>query len=184
MSFTIGNFYPSGGGVGPQVPAGPQGETGPQGPAGPQGETGPQGPAGPQGPQGPQGGVGPQGSAGESAYDSAVQGGYSGTQEEFYNTLGSMTEVKIIDIGEQSMGITFTIAPEQLNIMQNENIVSFIKVSIEENVYILSKLLYATNDVYYGMTTWMGQELIYLKARMGESKCRITSLILPSGEPV
>lgn len=63
----------SGQAVGPQGPAGPQGETGPQGPqgpkgdtgdTGPQGETGPQGPAGPQGETGPQGPAGPQGEQG------------------------------------------------------------------------------------------------------------------------
>lgn len=79
--------------VGPQ---GPQGETGPQGPAGPEGPQGPVGPAGPQGPageQGPQGEPGPQGPAGEgggkSAYEYAVDGGYTGTEEEFQALMGS-----------------------------------------------------------------------------------------------
>jgi len=54
-------------GVGPEGPAGPQGEAGPEGPAGPQGVAGPAGPAGPQGvagPEGPAGTAGPQGVAG------------------------------------------------------------------------------------------------------------------------
>ena len=79
--------------VGPQ---GPQGETGPQGPAGPEGPQGPEGPAGPQGPageQGPQGEPGPPGAAGEgggkSAYEYAVDGGYTGTEEEFQALMGS-----------------------------------------------------------------------------------------------
>lgn len=60
------------GGVGPQGPAGPQGEAGPVGPQGPQGEigpagaTGPQGETGPAGPQGALGPMGPQGPAGEA----------------------------------------------------------------------------------------------------------------------
>ena len=78
--------------VGPQGPAGPDGEQGPQGeagPAGPQGDTGPAGPqgdtgpAGPTGPRGEQGDPGPQGPAGsgggssvfaEPTYDTYVVG--------------------------------------------------------------------------------------------------------------
>ncbi len=84
--------------IGPQ---GPKGDTGDTGPAGPKGDTGPQGPQGPQGEQGPQGlqgETGPQGPAGadgqpgadgapgadgKSAYDYAVEGGYTGTEAEF-----------------------------------------------------------------------------------------------------
>ena len=84
--------------IGPQ---GPKGDTGDTGPAGPKGDTGPQGPQGPQGEQGPQGlqgETGPQGPAGadgqpgadgapgvdgKSAYQYAVEGGYTGTEAEF-----------------------------------------------------------------------------------------------------
>lgn len=68
---------------------GPQGETGATGPQGeqgiqgPQGETGPQGEKGDTGAQGPQGETGPAGADGKSAYAYAVDGGYTGTQEEF-----------------------------------------------------------------------------------------------------
>lgn len=68
---------------------GPQGEQGIQGPAGPKGDTGEQGPQGIQGPQGVQGLEGPQGPAGvagadgKSAYHTAVEGGYSGTETAF-----------------------------------------------------------------------------------------------------
>lgn len=83
------------GAQGPQGPQGEKGETGATGPQGeqgiqgPQGETGPQGPQGPQGEkgdtgaQGPQGETGPAGADGKSAYAYAVDGGYTGTQEEF-----------------------------------------------------------------------------------------------------
>jgi hypothetical protein len=65
----IGPQGPTGpqGDIGPQGlqgPQGPQGDVGPQGPTGPQGDIGPQGPAGPQGEIGPQGDIGPQGPAG------------------------------------------------------------------------------------------------------------------------
>lgn len=68
---------------------GPQGETGATGPAGATGATGPQGIQGIQGEQGPVGPEGPQGPAGvagadgKSAYQTAVEGGYSGTETAF-----------------------------------------------------------------------------------------------------
>ena len=65
---------------GPEGPQGPQGETGATGPQGPQGEVGP---TGPQGEQGPQGDSGAPGTDGKSAYQYAVEGGYTGTEEEF-----------------------------------------------------------------------------------------------------
>ena len=78
---------------GPQGIQGPQGEQGIQGPAGPKGDTGEQGPQGIQGPQGVQGPEGPQGPAGEagadgkSAYQTAVEAGYAGTETAFNEAL-------------------------------------------------------------------------------------------------
>ena len=71
------------GATGPQGPQGPQGERGPQGEQGIQGETGATGATGATGPQGPQG---VQGVAGYTAYEIAVQHGYTGTEAE-YNQL-------------------------------------------------------------------------------------------------
>ena len=97
--------------TGPQGPKGDTGETGPQGPKGDTGETGPQGPkgdtgatgpqglkgdtgeTGPQGPKGDTGEKGPQGhagAAGKSAYQYAVEGGYTGTETEFASKLGGL----------------------------------------------------------------------------------------------
>lgn len=105
---------------GPQGPAGAQGPTGPQGeqgPAGPQGEQGIQGPQGeqgiqgpkgdtgaagatgpqgiqgeqgPAGPQGPQGVQGVAGADGKSAYQAAVESGYSGTETAFNGALAEV----------------------------------------------------------------------------------------------
>lgn len=82
--------------TGPAGESGPQGEPGPQGPKGESGDTGPQGPAGETGPQGPKGDTGPEGPTGEqgapgaaglSAYDVAVQAGFTGTVEEWLASL-------------------------------------------------------------------------------------------------
>lgn len=96
------------GDTGPQGPQGPQGEMGPQGPKGDKGDqgdqgiqgpkgdqgiqgpkgdtgdTGPQGETGPQGPKGDTGDVGPQGL---SAYQVAVNEGYTGTEEQWLESL-------------------------------------------------------------------------------------------------
>ena len=74
---------------GPQGPAGeqgiqgPKGDTGAQGPQGEQGVQGVQGPQGATGPEGPQGPAGVAGADGKSAYQTAVEGGYSGTETAF-----------------------------------------------------------------------------------------------------
>lgn len=72
---------------GAQGPAGPQG---PQGAPGVQGETGPQGIQGERGPVGPagqDGADGQDGAPGKSAYEIAVEDGYSGTIEEWLESL-------------------------------------------------------------------------------------------------
>lgn len=62
------------GAAGQQGEKGDKGDTGPQGPQGEKGDTGPQGEQGPQG---------PAGAYGKSAYQYAVEGGYTGTEAEF-----------------------------------------------------------------------------------------------------
>ena len=75
---------------------GPQGETGATGPAGATGATGPQGEQGIQGeqgavgPEGPQGPAGVAGADGKSAYQTAVEGGYSGTETAFNAALADV----------------------------------------------------------------------------------------------
>ena len=76
------------------------GAQGPQGPAGAVGPTGPAGPTGPQGPigdKGDTGAVGPTGPAGKSAYASAQDGGFTGTESQFNNGLSLMGDVSGID---------------------------------------------------------------------------------------
>ena len=101
------------GSIGPQGPKGDKGDTGSQGPQGVKGDKGDKGDTGPQGPQGPSG-VSPtisleetasgvminivdsDGSTsnayvlhGQSAYDAARNGGYVGTQANFYTDLAA-----------------------------------------------------------------------------------------------
>lgn len=74
---------------GPQGPAGeqgiqgPKGDTGAQGPQGEQGVQGIQGEQGAIGPEGPQGPAGVAGTNGKSAYQTAVEAGYTGTETAF-----------------------------------------------------------------------------------------------------
>lgn len=86
---------------GPIGPVGPQGQQGIQGPVGPKGDRGEQGPKGevgpqglkgeigPRGEQGSKGDVGPQGVQGISAYQVAVNNGYTGSESEWVASLES-----------------------------------------------------------------------------------------------
>lgn len=112
------------GAQGPQGPQGIQGErgetgaTGPQGPQGPKGDTGttgPQGPKGEQGPQGEQGPAGPTGASGadgKSAYQYAVEGGYTGTEEEFIEKLNQEYGVQNIAMTSTDTEVTIEPAPK------------------------------------------------------------------------
>lgn len=63
--------------------------TGPAGPAGPPGATGPAGVEGPQGLQGPSGPRGLTGTNGKSAYQYALDGGFTGTEAQFIEKLST-----------------------------------------------------------------------------------------------
>lgn len=76
---------------GPAGPAGPQGDAGPEGPAGSQGPAGPQGDIGPQGPEGP---IGPKGNDGKSAYQSAAEAGYTGSETTFNEALAKVPYIE------------------------------------------------------------------------------------------
>ena len=99
---------------GPQGIQGLQGEVGPAGPTGPKGDTGPQGP---QGIQGVKGDVGPQGSAGadgKSAYQTAEEAGYTGTEEEFNSALEALKGSPFLPLngGTMTGNISFTYTGE------------------------------------------------------------------------
>ena len=75
------------GDTGPQGPKGDTGDTGSQGPKGDKGDTGAQGDTGPQGPKGD---TGAAGADGKSAYASAKDGGYTGTEAQFNTDLAAV----------------------------------------------------------------------------------------------
>lgn len=90
---SVGKLEGPTGPQGPQGAQGVQGETGPegkQGKQGPQGIQGVQGPQGETGPEGPQGPAGVSGQNGKSAYTSAVEAGYSGTETAFNKSLSEV----------------------------------------------------------------------------------------------
>lgn len=86
------------GDTGPQGAQGPKGDkgdtgaTGARGATGPQGATGPAGPTGPQGIKGDTGATGPKGDTGKSQYQSAVEGGYAGTEAAYAQSAADMPE--------------------------------------------------------------------------------------------
>ena len=88
------------GATGPQGEVGPAGKDGAQGIQGQKGDQGVQGPAGKDGAQGPKGdtgATGPQGPAGKdgkSAYEVAVAAGYSGTVQQWLQSLQGPTGPK------------------------------------------------------------------------------------------
>ena len=69
---------------------GPKGDKGDTGPQGEKGDTGATGPQGETGPQGPKGDTGAAGADGKSAYASAQDGGYTGTEAQFNTDLAAV----------------------------------------------------------------------------------------------
>ncbi len=76
---------------------------GPQGDKGDKGDTGPQGPVGETGPQGEKGADGVIGKDGKSAYDTAKEAGYTGTEAEFAAALARDTAAYIVSASEPSV---------------------------------------------------------------------------------
>ena len=91
-----GNFYPVPSTVGPKGDTGPKGDKGDTGPKGDKGDTGPAGPPGPSGADGAQGPQGVPGADGKSAYAYAQQGGYTGSEQQFYTDLASLSGVESV----------------------------------------------------------------------------------------
>lgn len=104
---------------GPIGPQGPQGLTGPQGPVGltgPKGDTGPKGADGLQGPIGPQGLRGERGRDGNSAFETAIENGFSGNEAQWLASLKGRDGDKGAkgDKGDPGVGI-----PQKLTLSEN-----------------------------------------------------------------
>ena len=81
-----------------QGPKGEKGDQGPQGATGPKGDKGDTGATGPTGNTGPRGATGPQGPPGKSAYQAAVEAGYTGTDAEFYAALVTLKNAPFLPL--------------------------------------------------------------------------------------
>ena len=137
---------------------GPQGEQGTQGPKGDTGATGLQGPKGDTGPQGPKGDTGAAGADGKSAYVSAQDGGYTGTEAQFNTDLaavggkqakitasgilkgdgagGVSAAVKGTDYAAPSVGVSVTLRASGWNVNTKTQTVSVSKVTATVNLII------------------------------------------------
>lgn len=162
---------PSRGEEGPQGPRGetglqgiqgPKGDTGPAGPKGDTGEIGPQGPKGPQGEQGPQGiqgetgqvgpagadgAQGPAGTDGKTAYQYAVEGGYTGTEAEFAEKLAQ----------EPLIGTTNELTPAQVYDAVSAGIP--VKVQYTDSTYGL--LSFTAFNVAESLNVIVSQTIVY-----------------------
>ena len=140
---------------------GPKGDTGQQGPKGDTGATGPKGPQGEKGEkgdtgqQGPKGDTGAAGSDGKSAYVSAQDGGYTGTEAQFNTDLaevggkqdkitksgilkgdgsgGVSSAVKGTDYAGPSVGVTVTLIASGWNANTKTQTVSVAGVTATAN---------------------------------------------------
>jgi len=99
------------GAQGPAGPQGPQGDPGVPGETGPQGIQGERGPVGPQGEQGP---AGQDGAPGKSAYEIAVEDGFSGNVYEWLESLKGEDGISpTFSAVEDDDGVTVTISGAQ-----------------------------------------------------------------------
>ena len=185
------------GATGPAGPKGDTGETGPQGERGPKGDpftyddftaeqlellkgpkgdTGPIGKTGLQGPQGIQGDTGQAGADGKSAYQYAVDGGFTGTEAEFAEKLaqkpltGTTSELTptqvydaviegtpvVVQYFDDTYGLlsfmTFNVA-ESMNVIVSSVIVYY------KSAYILAELVgYKQNNGWAFVSTELAQK--------------------------
>ena len=129
---------------------GDTGATGPQGPQGPQGDTGatgPKGDTGATGAQGPKGDNGENGTDGKSAYQYAVEGGYTGTETEFAAKLAQ----------EQLVGTTYSLTPTQVYDAVSAGIP--VKVQYTDSTYGL--LSFTAFNVAESLNVIVSQTIVY-----------------------
>jgi hypothetical protein len=127
----VGQEPEGGGGGGTQGPPGPPGPVGPQGPQGPAGADGADGA---QGPAGADGAAGVNGSEGKSAFQVAVDNGFSGTEAQWLESLKASSEVidssHTHNIADLSVGDSFYVSDTgTYKIWQGTGFIEFGKAS-------------------------------------------------------
>ena len=146
---------------GPQGEQGPKGDKGDTGATGPKGDTGPTGPKGdagatgaqgPQGPAGATGATGSKGADGKSAYQYAVEGGYTGTETEFSTKLAS--ELLIVTITDNNG----TLSADKAFIDIENAILSGIPVYVWYGGTVLPLTATTPDALYFGATMWVNDE--------------------------
>lgn len=141
------------GAAGPQGIQGIQGPQGERGPAGADGAAGPQGPkgdkgdTGAQGPKGDTGSAGAAGKDGKSAYQYAVEGGYTGTETEFAAKLAQ----------KPLIGTTGTLTPKQVYDAVSAGIP--VKVQYTDSTY--GVLYFTAFNIAESLYTIVSQTIVY-----------------------
>lgn len=132
------------GATGPQGPKGDKGDQGIQGPKGDKGDQGIQGPTGPQGPKGDTGDkgepgadgvIGKDGAPGKSAYEYAKEAGYTGTEEEFAETLANPGSGSDADIPTDEETLNLLVEMDIVQPLANAN--NAVYVDANNKVYVL-----------------------------------------------
>lgn len=154
-------------------PAGPKGDTGDAGPQGIQGAAGPQGPQGEQGPQGIQGDTGQAGADGKSAYQYAVEGGFTGTEAEFaeklaqkplVGTTNDITPTQVYEAVSAGIPVKVQYTDETFGLIsfmaftvaESMNVIASNMIAYYNGAYILGELV---GDKYNNTWAFMSTEL-------------------------
>lgn len=129
------------------VEDGADGTPGKDGAPGAKGDPGEKGDTGPQGPQGPKGDTGSAGANGKSAYQYAVEGGYTGTETKFAEKLAQ----------EQLSGTTRALTPTQVYEAVSAGVP--VKVQYTDRTYGL--LSFTAFNVAESMNVIVSQTIVY-----------------------
>lgn len=132
---------------GPQGERGPAGADGAIGPQGPQGVKGDPGEKGDTGPQGPKGDTGSAGANGKSAYQYAVEGGYTGTETKFAAKLAQ----------EPLIGTIWTLTPTQVYDAVSAGVP--VKVQYTDDTYGL--LSFTAFNIAESLSMIVAQAIVY-----------------------
>ena len=159
--------------VGPPGPQGPPGETGP---AGPRGDTGP------AGPRGETGATGHTGNDGKSAYASAQDGGYSGTEAQFESDLAEVSNKLSANGNGSDVTINFTAASSRTAIATGEKLsVLFGKVLKWLSDLGTAAFCAATNAITQNSTALVSSGAVYTGLSNKQNKISASGILKGDG---